>query len=473
MRLLLCCLGVALATADQVDRRSAKAISDARLESFAKSVLETDPAKDPDTATAAAVAVAEGTSTCSPHNLCSKCLNDPDCVWCADGKGSCVAGNSKGPLESTQCKAWESSYCRLEPCGVYTSCATCVADPFCGFAGGKGGEADNVCVEGHKEGPLTGAVLGQWFYLPNSCPARELPEGVRKEMVPALFGGATGVAGIDAAAGDALKQVEAAAGNMAGEIEKVRKDEGKMLGKEKQAFDIMKHLRIILDQWKKRSVKVSEHREKDRVRYQAMWQALKKKRENALAWLRTGIDQLYESEVADQNLMQKKKEQENLFQGATDGEDKKVGSESGGEQPKLDHMTSLMEDKAMKALEGWLGNMSHADRHIMKKLARSAGNEVEKELHFAGARRIAREEAGWYACAYILANPDDNLCQDFNEKFAGTQKARELTEEEYTRVCNMVKSQLDRSSTMPIFKGNTAGRKNIQLAWCVNNVKID
>jgi len=459
-------LGVALATAIQVDRRQALSPPPPAGDKTAL-VADQDP-------TDVVVAVAEGASTCSPHNLCSKCLNDPDCVWCADGKGSCVAGNSKGPLESTQCKAWESSYCRLEPCGVYTSCSTCVADPFCGFAGGKGGEADNVCVEGHKEGPLTGSVLGEWFYLPNACPARALPEGVARDMVPSVMLSATGGAGVDAAAGDALKQVESAAGKMAGEIDTVRKDEGQMLSKEKKAFDIMKHLRIVLDEWKKRSVKINEHKEKDRLRYHAMWQELKKKRESALAWLRTGIDDLYKTEVAEQDLMRKRKEQENLFQDATNtGDDALAATDKNNTQPKMDHLTSLTEDNAMMALEGWLSNMSHADKHLMKKLARSAGNEVEKELHYAGARRMAREEAAWYACAYIMANPDDNLCQDFHEKYSGNQKARDLTEEEHTRVCNMVKSQLDRSSTMPIFKGNTAGRKNIQLAWCVNNIKID
>jgi len=246
-----------------------------------------------------------------------------------------------------------------------------------------------------------------------------------------------------------------------------------MLAKEKQAFDIMKHLRIVLDEWRKRGKKIDEQKEKDRLRYQAMWNELKKKREAALAWLRTGIDDLYKTELAEQDLMEKRKQQENLFQDATKNGDDQLAENDKDKKASLDHLTSLKEDKAMAALEGWLKNMSASDRHIMKKLARNAGNEVEKELHYAGARRMAREEAGWYACAYILANPDDNLCQDFHEKYSGTQKTRDLTEEEHTRVCNMVKSQLDRSASMPIFKGHHSGRKNIQLAWCVNNIKID
>ena len=37
---------------------------------------------------------------CGTHTLCGSCLLEPDCVWCADGQGSCVPGNSdSGPAE--------------------------------------------------------------------------------------------------------------------------------------------------------------------------------------------------------------------------------------------------------------------------------------------------------------------------------------------------------------------------------------
>merc|ERR1719247_1590797 len=260
---------------------------------------------------------------------------------------------------------------------------------------------------------------------------------------------------------------------MANEMDAVRKDEGKMLSKQKQAFDVMKHLRIVLDEWKTRASRIEEEKEKDRLRFGAMWKDLKLKREKALQWLRTGIDDFYKTELAEQALLEKKKQQESAFNDAQLTADDQVGKEDKNEPASLDHLTSLKEDQSMKALENWLKNMTSSDRHIMKKLARNAGNEIEKELHYAAARRMAREEAGWYACAYILANPDDNLCQDFHEKYSGTERVRDITEEESTRVCNMVKSQLDRTQTMPIFKGSHNGRKNIQLAWCVNNIKLD
>merc|ERR1719247_4012610 len=176
------------------------ASSHARLNAATDSGLEArGPAED-----------AEAGSSCAKNNLCSKCLHDPDCVWCADGTGSCVAGGSKGPTDPAQCKSWEGSYCRAEPCGMYSSCATCVADPFCGWAGAH--KDDMVCVEGHKLGPLTGKVLGTWFYNAKSCPAQALPEGVTKEMMSMTGGGA----GIDADAGNALKTLDSKARATAG-----------------------------------------------------------------------------------------------------------------------------------------------------------------------------------------------------------------------------------------------------------------
>ena len=449
MRLLLACTLVVAAAA----RQDLRAKSDSMFDAF----LQTRTSEDP-------LSITEGTSTCGKANLCTKCLRNPDCVWCADNGGTCVPGGAKGPVEGT-CKAWEASYCNAEPCGAYTSCATCVQDPFCGFAGGAGGSDDMVCVEGHEGGPLTGSVKGEWFYKIPSCPLRALPEGVSRNVM--ANPSATGGAGVDGEASSALKGVEGAAAKMAGEMDSVRKDEGQMLSKQKQAFDVMKHLRTIMDEWKTRGGKIEKEKDLDQLRYQKMWGELKRKREQALTWLRTGIDAMYKTELAEQELMEKRKQQETGFEDGENGEDAKVAGEGKNSNQTLDHLTSLKEDKSMRALEGWLKNMTSNDRGLMKKLARNAGNEVEKELHYAASRRMAREEAAWYACSYILANPDDNLCQDFHEKYAGTEKQRDLTEEEHTRVCNMVKSQMDRSSTLPIFKGSHNGRKNIQLAWYV------
>merc|ERR1711988_1333083 len=126
--------------------------------------------------------------------------------------------------------------------------------------------------------------------------------------------------------------------------------------------------------------------------------------------------------------------QESAFNDAQLTADDQLGKEDKNETAALDHLTSLNEDSSMKALENWLKNMTSSDRHIMKKLARNAGNEIEKELHYAGARRMAREEAGWYACAYILANPDDNLCQDFHENTLGRRR-RGILRRRSTRGC--------------------------------------
>ena len=89
---------------------------------------------------------------CTQHTLCASCLEESDCVWCADGNGSCVPGSiDDGPKEDGTCKDWESSYCLHEPCASYSQCSTCTSDAFCGWSG-----SEEVCVEGDSEGPLTG-----------------------------------------------------------------------------------------------------------------------------------------------------------------------------------------------------------------------------------------------------------------------------------------------------------------------------
>jgi hypothetical protein len=430
--------------------------AEARLNAAMDTRIEAhDPAED-----------AEAGASCAKNNLCSKCLHDPDCVWCADGAGSCVPGSSKGPSDSAQCKSWEGSYCRAEPCGMYTSCATCVADPFCGFAGGH--KDDMVCVEGHKLGPLTGKVLGKWYYTPKSCPSQQLPEGVTKEMMSI-----TGGAGVDAEAANALKTLDGKAKSTAADDAKVRADESKMMATQKKAFDVMKHLRVILDEWRSRRAKVQNAKKKDEDNFMGVWEDLVAKRRKSIEWLVAGIKDMYGVEAAEQALMQKRNAQEGMFEEGENVDDAKVSAEGNDDNTTtLDHLTTLREDKSMMALSGWLKNMTSGDRHLLKVLARTAGNEIEKELHYAAERRMAREEAGWYACAYILSSPEDNLCNDFHERYSGTEKKRDLTEEEHTRVCNMVKAQLDRTQALPVLKGSKAGRKNILLAWCVNNIHM-
>ena len=72
-------------------------------------------------------------------------------------------------------------------------------------------------------------------------------------------------------------------------------------------------------------------------------------------------------------------------------------------------------------------------------------------------------------------------CYEFHDKYAGTEKARELTAEEDTRVCNQVKTYIENLKEKPTFAipddktayQKTALTKDLYLGWCINNVHVD
>merc|ERR1719453_1474919 len=87
-------------------------------------------------------------------------------------------------------------------------------------------------------------------------------------------------------------------------------------------------------------------------------------------------------------------------------------------------------DQSFKALEKYLSRMSLKHKNLLKNLNRKARKALEKEMHASSSRKMAKQEASWYACAYLLQNGQDDLssvkCYDFHDRYSGTEKAREL-----------------------------------------------
>ena len=173
-------------------------------------------------------------SECNSHTLCSSCLAESDCVWCADNSGSCVPGTiDNGPTNDAQCKDWESSYCLHEPCAAYSQCSTCTSDAFCGWSA-----SEEVCVEGDSEGPLTGRDRdNKWVWSDCQAAAKK---------------GATGVAGSSATgsaddeAAEAMKESEESVEKLNKGEESAIKEEKSMLKGEKKAFNLIKHLKAVI-----------------------------------------------------------------------------------------------------------------------------------------------------------------------------------------------------------------------------------
>lgn len=109
-----------------------------------------------------------------------------------------------------------------------------------------------MCVEGDSEGPLTGSDRdGKWIW--DECIASSSSTG-------GATGGATGSADDEAAA--AMKDSEASVEKLNKGEEAAIKEEKKMAGDEKKAFNVIKHLKAVIAAWKGRKAEISEAEEK-------------------------------------------------------------------------------------------------------------------------------------------------------------------------------------------------------------------
>lgn len=422
---------------------------------------------------------------CGVHKLCSPCTHDGDCVWCADGTGTCVPGSDKGPTEAGVCNNYEIDYCVNEPCSTYSNCHTCTMDPFCGFCHGSGG--DKVCVEGEKGGPLTGyCPPSKWDHAHKGPVKCSESDYFQENLTPYA---ATGIAGTDdAAAAKAIADMEKVAAQMAENESNARSTEGKLLDGEKRSFGLVGHLKHLIQMWKLRKEKIANAENLDRGFFEAKLKSLQKQRRERLVKL-----QVIEKEMAgdvrnDQILVARRNEQEGKLAVAGSADDEALKEGENSDMAKFAHMDwggglgahMAKSNHAFGALESYLNNLSSKHKHLLSNLSRKARKALEKEMHASSVRKMAKHEASWYACAYILQNPDAK-CYEFHDKYAGTEKARELTAEEDTRVCNQVKTYIEALKEKPNFTipddktayQKSALQKDLYLGWCINNVHVE
>merc|ERR1712226_989593 len=98
----------------------------------------------------------EQTMPCTPLDTCGMCAVSGKCGWCATSQ-KCLPGSDEGPDDGYgTCEDWNYSFCRDQACNVYTTCQSCVMDPFCGYCAGKG------CMQGISSGPLAEDCDSAW-----------------------------------------------------------------------------------------------------------------------------------------------------------------------------------------------------------------------------------------------------------------------------------------------------------------------
>jgi GH25 family lysozyme M1 (1,4-beta-N-acetylmuramidase) len=111
------------------------------------------------------------TDACAAYHDCATCTAQATCGWC---NGGCATGTSSGPSAGScggDTWAWTSSQCSAppppppppsDPCAAFTDCASCTAQPACGFCDGE-------CHSGTSTGPNSGSCTGVWAWYSSQC----------------------------------------------------------------------------------------------------------------------------------------------------------------------------------------------------------------------------------------------------------------------------------------------------------------
>ncbi|CAH4035307.1 attractin-like protein 1 isoform X2 [Pieris brassicae] len=103
-------------------------------------------------------------AACATLTTCANCTAE-ECIWCAS-TGRCVDKNAYGasfPLGG--CRAWSTNGCtsnHVTGCAAHVSCASCRAEPACGWCDDGAGGGRGICLPGGERRP----------HHPHVCPHR-------------------------------------------------------------------------------------------------------------------------------------------------------------------------------------------------------------------------------------------------------------------------------------------------------------
>lgn len=120
-------------------------------------------------------------SPCVEYTSCRNCT-ESDCIWCQN-EAKCVDKNAY-PVSFPygQCREWTTTdvRCRAtetgrEWCSFYLSCATCRADPGCGWCDDGSGTGKGLCMSGGDGGPSKNKLcwpIKNWHFT--DCPGKRV-----------------------------------------------------------------------------------------------------------------------------------------------------------------------------------------------------------------------------------------------------------------------------------------------------------
>ena len=413
--------------------------------------------------------------TCGALTLCHSCEAHAnaegahDCVWCADKGGFCTPGAPEtGPADDAVCSAesWTSGYClKKDKCGAYSSCHSCLADPFCGWCPDGGLEGRGVCVEGEAKSPLTG-----------SCPTWEYGKCGEEPLGAANPNGLGG--DVEADAANAIGEIEGVAKDMSKEKGETEADEKKLAAAEGKAFNVIKAIKSMIAGYKTRKEHQITATSHFTGEFEKKLAEVMAKRRASLDKVKTLLKEEYQEEVQEAGIvdlqMKREGEAEDESDDAVNGFDAdklKTGAE-------VDKVVGHLgkEEEAMSHLEGFLNGLTSRDHVLMRDLKKHAHSNIENELHTGAMRKMAREEAAWYACSYLIQNSaDEHPCPKFSTTYAGEQKEGregELTPEENTRVCNQVQTKMTTLEKGGLTKPKSGLSPDVYLSWCVAHVNV-
>ncbi|XP_013165725.1 PREDICTED: attractin [Papilio xuthus] len=114
---------------------------------------------------------------CATHTTCANCTAE-ECIWCASA-GRCVDKNAYGasfPLGG--CRAWSTGLCagggaaggRGGGCAAHAGCASCRAEPACGWCDDGEGGGRGTCLPGGQRRPHQPHVCPQHRWHFTRCP---------------------------------------------------------------------------------------------------------------------------------------------------------------------------------------------------------------------------------------------------------------------------------------------------------------
>jgi hypothetical protein len=351
-----------------------------------------------------------------------------------------------------------------------------LADAFCGWCNGE-------CVEGEKIGPLTGSCPAWEYGRCSKDNTPDAPAAVKRwgsDSTTHLTGSSSDPSSKSVQENDepaqAISDIEGVADKLKAQNRDIVQSAVKLEKSHADGVGIVGHLKQILKEWKLMTSKTESSWAQARASYRAQLEKIMAKRRHSLDIIRTVMKTEFKDELEEAQIVKKMMTAEEKAEMERLNTDLGASANVTTEAKKASRVEVAVPaltrtDLSMHHVEDFLVGISKKDSVLMSNMHKIAENSVEQELHKAAVRKMAREEAAWYSCAWLLEDRA-HQCADFHENYNGAQRGRDLTAEEHTRVCNEVNTRMKALPASDMPGKEVLGSRDKSLAWCVSHVNI-